>query len=362
MGKNNFLYMRLYKDIKGKVENNDYTAGTRIPSDEELMEKYNVSMITVKKALGLLKSEGVVRRVPGVGTFVNPQKHIGETSQAFEHRGEKRIGLVMEHVSSSFGLDLMYQIDTMAEERGYKVVTRFSFFNREKETKEIDFLLELGIEGLIIMPCHGVYYNTRVLKLILEGFPVVVVDKKLEGISVPSVCSDNKQAIKTLVKVLCDNNCSNIGFLSAVMEGTTSLQERRIGFYEAAEEFSIRHVSECALIFDSNIYQHPPLKENVDRVTKYFWEHPELDGVVCAEYSLLSTITEAMKQGMFSQKRLMLCCVDGSQELEITYMKQDEMTMADNIIEVLFQQIEGNSIENDILVPAVLVNEKSGNY
>ncbi len=67
----------------------------------------------------------------------------------------------MEHVSSSFGLDLLYKIDRDAEANGYKTITRFSYYSREKETDEIDFLVASRIAGLIVMPCHGVYYNPK---------------------------------------------------------------------------------------------------------------------------------------------------------------------------------------------------------
>jgi DNA-binding LacI/PurR family transcriptional regulator len=350
--------MQLYDDIKNKIEEDIYGEGSKIPSDDELKSKFGVSMITVKKALSMLRDEGLLQRIPGVGTFVKERNTYSEVEEENTGSVAKKIGLVMEHVSSSFGLDLLYKIDRMAEENGYKTITRFSYYNRDKETEEIDFLVKSKIAGLIVMPCHGVYYNPKILKLILEGFPVVVIDKKLEGISVPSVRTDNKQAIKTLVRDLWEQGCRTLGFISSEIVGTSSLQERKSGFYEAASEFSITTVPECAIVFDENIYEHPPIDENVEKVVKYLNAHKEtIDGIICAEYSLMAAITEASKRTSAGVgEKIKISCVDGPEGLPIMHMKQNEVEMANKIVGLLLSQINGTTAETDFMVPAILVN------
>ncbi len=361
LDRDNFLYRQLYEDIKKKIEDNVYTEGMKIPSDDELKSRFNVSMITVKKALGMLKDEGLLQRIPGVGTFVKVRNPVVEETcvPCITYAG-KKIGLVMEHVSSAFGLDLLYKIDRKAEENGYKVITRFSYYNREKETEEIDFLVNSQIEGLIVMPCHGVYYNPTILKLILEGFPVVVIDKKLEGISVPSVRTDNIQAIKNLVKHLYEQGCHKLAFFSSEIIGTSSLQERKLGFYEAAAEFGITTLPECTLVFDENIYQHPPKDENIEKVAEYLKSNQgEVDGIICAEYSLISAVIEASKLVKVKlDEEVKVACVDGPQGLPMAHMKQNEIEMANKIVDLLLAQIKKTSTETDFMVPAILVSDE----
>jgi DNA-binding LacI/PurR family transcriptional regulator len=360
--RDNFLYMNIYDDLKSKIDQGIYAEGSKIASDEELMNKFSVSMITVKKALSMLKDEGLIQRIPGVGTFVKDRNLSAGVLQMKENTGSdvKKIGLVMEHVSSSFGLDLFYKIDRIAEENGYKAITRFSYYSREKETEEINFLVDSQIAGLIIMPCHGVYYNPKILKLILEGFPVVVIDKKLEGISVPSVRTDNKQAIKTLVKHLYEQGCRKLGFISSEIVGTSSLLERKSGFYEAAGEYSVETLPECTLTLDLNIYEHIASDENIDKAAKYLEDNRgKIDGIICAEYSLVPAIMEASKRTNSNVgEDIRICCVDGPEGLAITHMKQNEIEMADKIVTLLLSQINGTSTETDIMVPAILMNQQ----
>lgn len=356
----NFLYMNIYDELKSKIDQGVYAVGSKIPSDDELINKFGVSMITVKKALSMLKEEGLIQRTPGVGTFVKDRKAAeSEAAKNSPPTAYKKIGLVMEHVSSSFGLDLLYKIDQVAEENGYKLIPRFSYYSREKETQEIDFLVDSRISGLIVMPCHGVYYNPKILKLILEGFPVVVIDKKLEGISVPSVRTDNKQAIKTLVKYLWDQGCRRLGFISSEIIGTSSLQERRNGFYEAAGEYAIETLPECTLAFDLDIYEHSVNDENIDKATKYLEDNRgKIDGIICAEYSLVPSVLEASKRTSAKVgEDIKICCVDGPEGNAITHMKQNEIEIADKIVRVLMARINGTNTEKDILVPAILVDK-----
>jgi GntR family transcriptional regulator len=48
-----------------------YRAGDRLPSEPELAASYGVSRPTIRDVLRALENEGMVRRVHGVGTFVN---------------------------------------------------------------------------------------------------------------------------------------------------------------------------------------------------------------------------------------------------------------------------------------------------
>jgi len=352
--------MNIYDDLKNKINQGIYEEGSKIPKEEELKDRFGVSMITVKKALGMLKEEGLIQRIPGVGTYVKGRNPVHEKEEKDNKGpGVKKIGLVLEHVSSSFGLDLLYKIDRNLEEKGYKTITRFSYYSRDKETEEINFLIESEIAGLIVMPCHGLYYNPDILKLILEGFPVVVIDKKLEGISVPSVRTDNKLAVKTLVKYLWEQGCRRLGFAASEIVGTSSLQERKNGFYEAAGEYSLETLPECELTFDKNIYEHTASEENIEKADGYLEEYKDkMDGLICAEYSLLPAITEASRRTFAKVgEDIRICCVDGPAGLGIPHMKQDEIDMADKIVRLLLAQISGTSTETDFIVPAVFRNE-----
>lgn len=66
----NALYRQLADGIRGQIQAGELTPGTKLPSEGELAETHGVARITVRLALGLLRSEGLVNTEQGRGSFV----------------------------------------------------------------------------------------------------------------------------------------------------------------------------------------------------------------------------------------------------------------------------------------------------
>lgn len=68
------LYQQLENILRSEIERGERAAGTRIPTENELSEQYNVSRVTVRKALARLSELGYLERKTGKGTFVAEKK------------------------------------------------------------------------------------------------------------------------------------------------------------------------------------------------------------------------------------------------------------------------------------------------
>ncbi len=70
------LYAQLKDHILQHIRSREWSPGSRVPSENELVEQFSVSRMTANRALRELTQEGYVARVPGVGTFVRepPQR------------------------------------------------------------------------------------------------------------------------------------------------------------------------------------------------------------------------------------------------------------------------------------------------
>ncbi|MBS1126628.1 MAG: hypothetical protein H6Q93_617 [Nitrospirae bacterium] len=72
------LYVQIYTIIKEKIEKGDWTAGTQIPTEDELCKTYDVSKATVRIAISELGRDGFLVRKQGKGTFVTySMPHLG---------------------------------------------------------------------------------------------------------------------------------------------------------------------------------------------------------------------------------------------------------------------------------------------
>ncbi|ANX01190.1 GntR family transcriptional regulator [Thermoclostridium stercorarium subsp. leptospartum DSM 9219] len=68
------LYCQLKNIILEKIESGEYKEDTKIPSEQELCEQYNISRPTVRQAINELTSNGYLYKLKGKGTFVARQK------------------------------------------------------------------------------------------------------------------------------------------------------------------------------------------------------------------------------------------------------------------------------------------------
>ena len=79
-------YMEKYKiietDIINAIQDGKFKPGEKLPGEVELCEKYNVSRVTVRKAILNLASAGKVYRRAGDGTYVSEKPYVNTTGQA----------------------------------------------------------------------------------------------------------------------------------------------------------------------------------------------------------------------------------------------------------------------------------------
>ena len=65
------LYHQLMQRISADIERGFYPTGSRIPPEHELEQLYQVSRVTVRRALAELTAKGLLERKQGKGTFVS---------------------------------------------------------------------------------------------------------------------------------------------------------------------------------------------------------------------------------------------------------------------------------------------------
>jgi len=68
------LYQQLMNQIEEKIAKGIYAPGERLQTETEMAKTYNVSIITVRKAISELIEKGLVDRKQGKGTFVTKPK------------------------------------------------------------------------------------------------------------------------------------------------------------------------------------------------------------------------------------------------------------------------------------------------
>ncbi|MER2226739.1 MAG: GntR family transcriptional regulator [Carnobacterium sp.] len=82
MKRKKLLYADIADDIRKNILNGIYAVGEQIPTENELEEKYNVSKITIRKAIEILAVDGYVEKKSGKGTTVISDRLFNKLSKA----------------------------------------------------------------------------------------------------------------------------------------------------------------------------------------------------------------------------------------------------------------------------------------
>ena len=362
-----FMYETIYNDLLEGIRNGTYPAGSRLPSEKELAGQYGVSRITSKKALELLAERGMISRMPGRGSFVletavkqtarysTPQ--IPETNgQAQEIRQTGRtIGVILDSFDSDYVANYLRSMERECSRRGINMLLKCTYGSIEAENQAIKSCIEIGAQGLIIMCAQNETYNTTIVKLALDKFPVVLIDRKMQGLSIPCIATDNHRASRELTEMLIERGHKQLVFVTHASMGTSSIKDRYEGFVEGIMEDA--GINGCVLEIPD--YNPTPGNSPVGEASydeegfkKLLLEHREYTGYLCIEAKLCYLLRKAMKETGVTGE---IVSFDGTGDMEhekvIAYVRQDERAMGVMAVDILEKIVHGESISEDICVP-----------
>lgn len=365
------LYEQIYNDIIEGIENGTYKKGDRLPSEKELSEKYCVSRITSKKALELLAEEGRIIRMAGKGSFVSGAELTEEVQAAEEEEKNPNclIGVIMDGFGPSFGCRLLGSLEMECKNQGFSMVLRCSYGNIEEETRAIDELLQIGVEGIIIMCVHDENYNSKVLQLVVERFPIVTIDRQLKGIPLSFVGTNNEEAARELANYLLNEGYKKICFAMPASRETSTIVERQNGLTMAFREHGMI-ADESLWITDlkatlPSSRSEENLERDMRRITKFMESHREVEAFFAVEYSIARIIYRCLYH-MNLHKKCPVVCFDSSdniiQESMFTHVRQDEDTIGHTSVRLLADALNGIKEPKTVLVPYQIIEATENGY
>ncbi|MFE9583204.1 GntR family transcriptional regulator [Nocardia sp. NPDC006044] len=84
-------YERLADDLRESIRSGELAAGEQLPTSTTLSEKYGVSLPTVRQALDVLRTEGLIDSRQGVGVYVRPPRRKVVRSNTNSHFDKARV-------------------------------------------------------------------------------------------------------------------------------------------------------------------------------------------------------------------------------------------------------------------------------
>ncbi len=355
------VYIQIYEDLLKKIVNGDYKEGDKLPTEMELCQLYFASRITVKKALEKLIAKGLIYRIAGKGTFVTLRKN----DSAFNPNA--KIGLILCDFGISYGMGLIRSIEKEVQKRGKNLVLKNSYFDKAKESQAINELLAQGVEGIILQPTHNDYFNNEVLKLSLNKFPMVVIDRELKGVELPYVGTDNISAMNTAMAYLFEKGHRNICFMSCKTRNTSTLEDRLIAFQKNFVDNGYPYFSANEFLDIQSVSVKPTpelIERDVQAITEYLTQNPQITCIFAGEYAVCSLVKQALKQlGKRIPEDMSLITFDNVADpfyfTTTTYIKQNEKEIGKKAVDIVMDCITNIVTTPHIYLSCSLIENQS---
>lgn len=159
-------------------------------------------------------------------------------ARSLKQKSTTTIGVIVANILHVFSTQVIRAIEDVCNEKDFHVIICNADDQPEKEKKYIDMLRAKQVDGIISFPTGK---NLELYQeLITENYPVVFIDRLIEGIETDTVLLDNEKAAFLAVDTLVKKGYSQIAVLSPPLEaGVTPRLERLNGYKKALLQHQI---------------------------------------------------------------------------------------------------------------------------
>lgn len=362
------LYLDLYQKLREQIESGAFPVGYKLPSEKQIAEENGVSRITSKHALDQLVSEGYIKRFPGKGSFVQAQSGNSayETAPAARPSAPARparlIGVLMEDIAPNFGGGILMGVERMCAEAGYSVVLKFSYGDEKREIACVDEMLEAGVCGIMVMCAYSEIYSPTIMKLSLDNFPMVFMDRSLRGLPVPYVSTNHQAAARELTHEMIRRGHRHLAL--ALIEDshtTSSVEDRVLGYIDGCLDHDLLCANKRIALMREDGHQVDPNAHriNLARIRDYLRDNPETRGILALTSVIADSLLHALAD--IPCDGYTVAAFDGPPDsgradCELFYIEQDQEMIGRTACRLLIEKLAGRPAPHHTFIPYQLID------
>ena len=243
-------YRLLADQLREEMYSQEWTEGHRLPTEAALCRRFQVSRQTVRRALGLLTEEGVIRSRQGSGTFAT-----GKTDSP----AGRQVAVISSFLDDYIFPTILHDAQNVFADHGYSIVV-FATENQVSREREILLkLLERPVAAILVegsktalpSPNSDLYQQLR-----RSGVPMAFLHGAYgELAGIPCIADDNYGGGYKLARYLIERGHTRIGgifksddvqgpqryhgSLSAIRDQGLSISDRRFCWYDTQDRLDM---------------------------------------------------------------------------------------------------------------------------
>lgn len=350
-------YMQLKEYLINLIESNELTRGNKIPSENELAEKFRMSRHTVRRAISELVNEGVLITNQGRGTFVN--------NGTKGNRQNLIIGVITTYIGDYIFPSIIRGIDHVLSENGYSIALGCTNNQTDKERQCLENFLNQDIRGLIVETTKSALPNPN-LDLYDEfkrrNIPVLFMHGSYRGYSSSSIYEDDTEAGYIATRHLIELGHRKIAGIFKIddIQG----HARYEGYIRAHKEFGIGLNDKRVMWFDTNDLQFKFSRQSGEMVMEFL---NDCTSLVCYNEQISIKVIDIIRdKGLAIPERLSLVSFDDSDlavasEVKMTTVAHPKEKLGIEAAKLMLKMInEGSGIHKFKMTPELVIRNSTG--
>lgn len=161
---------------------------------------------------------------------------VNEVARGLKTNATHTIGVVIPELNNVFCTEIITGMEDILRSHGYATIVCDCRTDKKLEKDAMDFLMRKRVDGIINMPVDTEGRNLEAFQK--TGKPIVLIDRKIQGISCDCVLVDNQRAAEDAVSLLLEKGHQEIGIISGPRDVYTA-QERLAGYVAAHRKYKV---------------------------------------------------------------------------------------------------------------------------
>lgn len=348
------LYVQVSELLMQRILNGEWPPGASLPAEPDLCEEFGVARGTLRQALSKLENMGYVRRERGRGTFVASR---GERSRSHGLSGSQ-IGFIVPYVRDSFVPAILLGVERAAADHELSVTFKHVENDHQRQAEVLETLAGQGLAGVVLYPVDSVHVEPM-KRLTYAGYPIVLVDRYLSGVSTDYVMSDHFGGAVRVMQHLIELGHRRIGFVFW-SDPAISMEHRKAGYVQALAEAHIPY--DPALVCEVEGYPTVDL----DSLHKFLADHADLAAIFAANDQIaLAVYQAARRMGLRIPHDLALVGFDNLDltmhlDVPLTTVEQSAFEIGRRAVETLLWRIQHpDGPWQQVIIPTQLIVRRS---
>ena len=270
---------------------------------------------------------------------------VNEVARGLKTNKTKTIGVVIPELNNNFCTEIITVMEDILRNHGYATIVCDCRTNKELEKSAVEFLYRKRVDGIINMPVNS--DGSHLSCFHRANKPIVMIDRKVNGIDCDYVLVDNLTAAKNAIQKLIDHGHTRIGMIGGP-EDIFTAQERMLGYRLALMEAGIvpeeRLIEHGDYTINGGVRCLENLVKNNKDMTAVFVANYEMTmGAVIAVNELGVKIPEELSVIGFDNAEFARAC-----KPKLTIVTQPMEEIGKRVAELILKRIKENESDNDL--------------